>query len=240
MPDVDELQQAPARRVRTLTKRSRDPRPPGPRVSSNSSAIARMIAMPRPPSVRFSRSPMSPLFARVEALAVVVHLDHEPVAVQLVGDLDRALALAVRVPDGVRRRLGERELEVGHELLGDRPQAREPRQREPAERDVLGARRNRQSDDAPLRRLHLRQGLGRVLRDRHLNAAALPADLSSVNLHVPTPIADGLPCLLSRFCLPVAAGIKPDNTYPSRLSERVSVFPWKRPRLVGAPAAAAA
>src|SRR3954471_7084997 len=58
--DVDELQQADGQAVRTLTKRSLEPRPWGPRPSANSSAIARMIAMPRPPSVSVSRSPGSP------------------------------------------------------------------------------------------------------------------------------------------------------------------------------------
>ena len=58
--DVDELQQTAGQAVRTLTKRNLEPRPPGPRPSANSSAIARMIAIPRPPSVSVSRSPASP------------------------------------------------------------------------------------------------------------------------------------------------------------------------------------
>jgi hypothetical protein len=57
-------------------------------------------------------------------------------------------ALLVGVPDRVRAGLRERELEIGDDLLLQRPGAREPVEREPAERDVLRARRDREGDDA--------------------------------------------------------------------------------------------
>ena len=106
------------------------------------------------------------VFRRVEALPFVVHLDDEPVAVELVRDLDATAAAGVRMADGIRRGLGERELEVGDELLRDRPQLRQPGERKAAERDVLGPRRNRQSDDPAVASVR-RRSLGRVVRDRH-------------------------------------------------------------------------
>jgi hypothetical protein len=73
------------------------------------------------------------------------NLDAETIGLQLVRDVDVPLALlAVRVAHGVRHRLGKRELEVGHRVVADVAELREPRQREPAERDVFGLRRNPQ------------------------------------------------------------------------------------------------
>src|SRR4051812_39482502 len=83
----------------------------------------------------------------VEPLAVVDDLDHDPVRGELVGDVDVAVAArAVRVPDGVGHGFGERELQVGHRVVADLAHLCEPGQREPAEGDVLGLRRNAQPD----------------------------------------------------------------------------------------------
>src|SRR4029078_3905720 len=67
--DVDELEHRGEARVRrttvrysrsNLTKRSREPAPSGRLPTSNSSASAWMIAMPRPPSSRSSRWSRAP------------------------------------------------------------------------------------------------------------------------------------------------------------------------------------
>src|SRR4029077_14804221 len=50
------------------------------------------------------------LLRGIEPSALVVHLDRQPIAVELVRDLDRAAASGVRVADRVRCRLREREL----------------------------------------------------------------------------------------------------------------------------------
>ena len=84
---------------------------------------------------------------RVEAVAVVDHLDDDPVGAQLVADVDLPLTRrAVRVPHRVGHRLGERELQVGHRVVADLPELAEPRQGEPAQRDVFGLRRNAKLD----------------------------------------------------------------------------------------------
>jgi len=84
------------------------------------------------------------------ALAVGVDdLDPEAVGVELVHDLDAALAGGpVRVAHGVGDRLRERELQVGHRVLRDLTQLAEPGQREPAEGDVFGLRRDAEPDEA--------------------------------------------------------------------------------------------
>ena len=69
-----------------------------------------------------------------------------PVGLEPVDDLDRPVAVAVRVPDRVRARLGDGELEVGQRLLRERPHAREPGEREPGQRDELRLRRDAQPD----------------------------------------------------------------------------------------------
>src|SRR5919201_971480 len=75
--------------------------------------------------------------ARVaEAFALVRDLDRDPVLVQLVDDLDRTLARAVGMPNRVRARLRQRELEVGDRLLAQWTQPRQARQGEPPQRDV--------------------------------------------------------------------------------------------------------
>ena len=115
-----------------------------------------MIAIPSPPSL--SSCPSSASLGcerRLEALAVVGHLDDEPVGMELVEDLHAALPVGVRVAHGVRAGLGERELEIAQDLLRERLGAEpdEPGQGEPAERDVFRLGRNRQSDclGAPVR-----------------------------------------------------------------------------------------
>src|SRR5437588_622428 len=66
---------------------------------------------------------------RVEALAVVGHLDHETIGEQLEDDLDHAGVLfTVGVPDRIGRRLGERKLEIGDELVRKGAQPRNPGQ----------------------------------------------------------------------------------------------------------------
>jgi hypothetical protein len=65
---------------------------------------------------------------------------------QLVEDLDDAVPVGVGMPDGVRRSLGERELEILDDLLGQRSRAREAREGEPAEGDVLRAGRDDETD----------------------------------------------------------------------------------------------
>src|SRR5205807_3519362 len=86
-----------------------------------------------------------------EPLAVVDHLDGEPVLVELVEDLDCALGLAVRMSHRVGAGLGDCELEVGERLLAERPEPRETGQREPSQRNVLGLGRDRQPDGARVR-----------------------------------------------------------------------------------------
>ena len=96
----------------------------------------------------------------LEALALVDDHDDEPVGVELVGDLDRALAARVGVPDRVRAGLGQRELQVAEHLLAERlgAQACDPGQGEAAERDVLGLRRNREPDRLGLSAVRARPG----------------------------------------------------------------------------------
>ena len=66
---------------------------------------------------------------------------------ELVEDLDDTdVRVAVRVAHRVRRRFGERELQVGQQLVGERPQPGDPREGEPAERDVLRPRGDREPD----------------------------------------------------------------------------------------------
>src|SRR5581483_4981579 len=86
---------------------------------------------------------------RVEALAVVADLDPEPVRRELVADFDVALAArSVRMAHGVRDGLGQRELEIGHRVVRDRPELREPGQGQPAKGDVLRLRRDAELDGA--------------------------------------------------------------------------------------------
>src|SRR3954471_10677956 len=85
---------------------------------------------------------------RVEAFALVGHLDDEAVGAKLVRDLnDTGLFFpGVRVTHGVRRRLRQGELQGGEDLVGQVTDTCDPRQCEPTEGDVLGPRRNRQVD----------------------------------------------------------------------------------------------
>src|SRR5256885_13797340 len=83
-----------------------------------------------------------------EPCAVVDDLDREPVVVQLVEDLDGALPALVGMPNGVGAGFGERELQVGERLLAERPQAREPRQGQATQRDVLRLGGDRPPDRA--------------------------------------------------------------------------------------------
>ena len=85
---------------------------------------------------------------RLEALAVITDFDDEPICVELVEDLDRAVTVAVGVADGVRARLGQRQLQVAEHLLGKRhvAQARDARQGKPPEGDVFRLGRNGQRD----------------------------------------------------------------------------------------------
>ena len=108
-----------------------------------------MIAIPRPPSESSSAAardarPCGGSNPSPES----DDLDDEPVGVQLVHDLDEPGAVAVGMPDGVRARLGQRELQVAEHLRRERlgAQPRDPGQGEPPEGDVLGLGRDRQAD----------------------------------------------------------------------------------------------
>src|SRR4029453_2641660 len=88
-------------------------------------------------------------FGERETLAVVGHLDDEPVGMKLVDDLDRSFAAAaVCVPDGCRACLGHRELEIAERLVREAPEVRKPAEREADQHDVFGLGRNRQPDDS--------------------------------------------------------------------------------------------
>src|SRR6266508_2111742 len=88
----------------------------------------------------------------VEAGTVVGHLDHEPIRLEVVRDLDDSLApFDVPVSHGVRAGLRDGELQVAERLLTQRPQAGEPAQREPDEGEVLPPRATRQPYAAPVR-----------------------------------------------------------------------------------------
>ena len=98
--------------------------------------------MPSPPS-EISASNGGRLVG-VEARRRRRHLDAEAVGRELVRDVDVTVAVrAVRMAHGVRDGLGQRELQVGDGVVVDRTHLREPREGEPAERDVLGLRRAR-------------------------------------------------------------------------------------------------
>src|SRR3954454_23188667 len=71
--------------------------------------------------------------AWLEARSLVADLDGEPVGLQLVEDLDLALApVDVRMPDRVRARLGQRKLEVVEGFVGDGTNPGDRRQGESA------------------------------------------------------------------------------------------------------------
>jgi len=99
-------------------------------------------------------------------------------------DLDGSPRLAVGMPDGVGRRLRERELQIGDELVRERTQARQTGQRKPAQRDVLGARRDCEANDTTLRRVRVRQGPGRISGDRHQVSSYLARKFKRLNLHL--------------------------------------------------------
>src|SRR5918999_2855912 len=83
----------------------------------------------------------------VEARSGVRDLDHKSIGVQLVVDLDDALApVPVGVTNGIGACLRHRQLEVGESLLRKVPEAPEPRQGQADKRDVLGLRRDREVD----------------------------------------------------------------------------------------------
>ena len=84
--------------------------------------------------------------SRIEATSLVGHLDHQPVRQELVRDLDDAGPIfAVGMADRVRRRLGQRELEVGEQLVGQGADTRDSRQGEPAQSDVFRPGRDREA-----------------------------------------------------------------------------------------------
>src|SRR3954464_10074338 len=85
----------------------------------------------------------------IEPCAVIDDFDAEPVGEELVRHLDVAVASrAVGVPHRVRDRLGQCELQVGHRVVRDLAELREPSQGEPAEREEFGLRRDAQADRA--------------------------------------------------------------------------------------------
>src|SRR5437868_12776281 len=85
------------------------------------------------------------LVEQLEAGTLVAYLDHEPVGLQLIDDLDVALAaVLVGVAHRVRAGLGQRELQVVERLVRDRAHTGDGRQGQPPERDVLGLRRDGQ------------------------------------------------------------------------------------------------
>ena len=62
---------------------------------------------------------------RHEAAPGIRNLDHDAVGVQLVEDVDHAAVVGlVGVPHGVRAGLGQRQLEVGDDLVGERAERR--------------------------------------------------------------------------------------------------------------------
>ena len=75
-----------------------------------------MIAIPSPPSARFSSVGRSPDASKPGPSS---HLDDEPVGLELVQDLHRALAVLVAVAHGVRAGLGHGELEVAERLFAE-------------------------------------------------------------------------------------------------------------------------
>jgi hypothetical protein len=84
----------------------------------------------------------------VEALAVVHDLHGERVSAELVGDRDETGAARVRMADRVRDRLGQRELEVREQLLGEGHDVGEAAEGEARECDVLRPGGNAQPDGA--------------------------------------------------------------------------------------------
>ena len=109
-----------------FTKRSREPRAAGRECSSNSSAIVRMIAIPRPPSV--SSSPSSgvgwsgskPFPSSTTSTASASPLSSYAIETN-------PPSVRVRVPDRVRHRLGQRELEIGERARRATPRCRRSR-----------------------------------------------------------------------------------------------------------------
>src|SRR6266496_1943771 len=77
--------------------------------------------------------------SRIESLTVVGDLDDEPVGMELVGDLDHTHVpgLSVRVADRVRCGLGQRQLEIREELVGQLTEPPDAGESKPAEGDVL-------------------------------------------------------------------------------------------------------
>ncbi len=155
---------APDQPSSTLTKRSREPRPPSPAPISTSSAIERMIAIPSPPSASSSSAPSPAGLRRIEALAVVHDLDHEPIGVELVADVDRAFTVGVGVANGVGAGLGQRELEIGERLVAERAESGDPGQGESAKGDVFRLRRNPQPNLANRRSVAHHRGVSREIR----------------------------------------------------------------------------
>src|SRR6476659_664395 len=84
---------------------------------------------------------------RVEAPPIVDHLDGECVAGELVADRDEPRSPGIRMPDRVRHGLGQRELEIGQRLLGQRADVGATRERETSQSDVLSPRRYAKPDD---------------------------------------------------------------------------------------------
>src|SRR5438874_3700387 len=81
----------------------------------------------------------------IETTTLVVPFDHEPVRMEVVDDLNGAVrSLAVCMANGVRAGLRQCELEVLEHLVAEVLQPRQAGEGEPTERDVLGARRNRE------------------------------------------------------------------------------------------------
>jgi hypothetical protein len=76
-----------------------------------------------------------------ETLPVIAHLDDETVRMKLVHDLDGTFpAVAIGVPNRVRARLRDRELEIAECFVVEGTQVRDAAESEPDERDVLGLR----------------------------------------------------------------------------------------------------
>src|ERR671910_903085 len=120
-----------------------------PALSRSELELVRELANDRDPETTFVEPILTDKcrFGDREPRAVVAHLDDEPVGMELVDDLDRALApVTVGVPDRVGARLGNGEFETAQCLVRNPPRLGEPAQREPYQGDVFRLGGDRQAD----------------------------------------------------------------------------------------------
>ena len=132
---------------RRFTKRSRDPREPG-------GGLDLELVHDRPDD-RDAEAALRQLLAleggragRIEAGAVVDHLDPQLASRQLVDDLHLAAVPVVGVAHRIRDGLGDRKLELCERLVRQLGQVGETGERQPGERDELRPGRNPQPNGA--------------------------------------------------------------------------------------------